>query len=64
MWPMNLSHTNKQDIRDALDGIIDALNFAFTWDETPQGHDFWMAQYEDGQLTPEGRKALEAMLND
>ena len=61
---MNLSDIDKQHICDALNGIIDALNFAFTWDKTPQGHDFWMAQYESGQLTPEGRAALEAMLND
>ena len=61
---MNLTETNKQDIRDALDGIIDALNFAFDWASSPQGVDFWMIQYENGQLTPEGRAALEAMLND
>ena len=61
---MTLSDIDKQYIRDALDGIIDALNFAFDWASSPQGVDFWMIQYENGQLTHEGRKALEAMLND
>jgi len=61
---MNLSDTDKQHIRQVLACDIEALADAFTWSDSPQGYDFWDAQYESGQLTPEGRAALEAMLND
>jgi hypothetical protein len=61
---MNLSQTDKDEIRHALNGDTEGLLHAFNWHETPQGNDFWEAQYEAGQLSPEGRAALEAMLND
>ena len=61
---MNLTDTQKQHVRNALNGDIYALLIAFDWASSPQGVDFWMRQYEDGQLTPDGRAALEAMLND
>lgn len=34
---------------------------AFTWDDTPEGHEFWLQQYEVG-LTVEGREALTLMI--
>jgi hypothetical protein len=61
---MNLSDTDKFYISHVLDGNIEALNKPFYWSDSPQGFDFWHDQYEAGQLTPEGRAALEAMLND
>ena len=61
---MNLSIIDKQYIKSALNGDMNALEDAFDWSSSPQGHDFWEAQYESGQLTTEGRAALEAMLND
>jgi hypothetical protein len=61
---MDLSDTEKQYVRNALNGDFDGLFYAFEWCESPQGHNFWEAQYYADKLTPEGRTALEAMLND
>jgi hypothetical protein len=61
---MNLSDTDKFYIIRALNGDIKALADAFDWASSPQGADFWYYQYDDNNLTPEGRAALEAMLND
>lgn len=53
-------------VRQALVGYGDpamkALNGAFVWEESPQGHKFWQDQSEAGRLSPEGRLALEQML--
>ena len=59
---MTLSDIDKQYIKSALNGDMNALEDAFDWASSPQGVDFWMIQYEDGQLSPEGRAALEDML--
>ena len=61
---MNLSDTDKQYIRSALNGDMNALEDAFDWASSPQGFDFWNDQYESHNLSSEGRAALEAMLND
>lgn len=37
------------------------LDCAFIWSRTPQGHDFWEHQYENG-LTPEGYKYWNEMI--
>lgn len=34
---------------------------AFVWNETPEGHDFWSDQYNNG-LTERGNAALDAMI--
>lgn len=36
------------------------LFLAFTWDVTPDGHDYWENQYENG-ITPEGQAKWDAM---
>jgi hypothetical protein len=59
---MDLSDTQKQHIRNALNGDIEALLIAFDWSSSPQGSDFWYYQYDDSQLTPDGREVLEDML--
>lgn len=42
------------------------LGMAFTWKDAPQGHRFWADEfwrlYKGGELSPEAREALEAML--
>ena len=42
-----LSYTN-EDILDVsyIDSIVDALNAAFTWGNTREGHKFWLEVYE------------------
>ena len=35
------------------------LGGAFVFSDTPQGDEFWRAQYRAGKLSPEGRATLE-----
>lgn len=52
-----------KDAEDALAGDFQSLIFAFTWEDTPEGFDFWSNQAETG-LTEEGRAILEKMLTE
>jgi hypothetical protein len=54
---------NLTEIRRVLDGDIEALENAFWWTDTPQGFHFWDDQYNAGELSPEGRKALEEFIS-
>lgn len=38
------------------------LNRAFTWEHSPQRHEFWHAQFAAGKLSDKGRAAIEDML--
>lgn len=49
-----------ESMREALDDPY-ALMSAFAWSETPEGHEFWRKQRENG-ITEEGRAALTLMI--
>jgi hypothetical protein len=61
---MKLSNASKSFVKAALNGHTSALVYAFDFASSPQGSKFWCNQIINEELTPEGRAALEAMLND
>ena len=59
---MELTPTQKVSIVKVLSGEVETLLYAFNWEETPQGSDFWKDQYVSGTLSNEGRAILESWL--
>jgi len=43
-----LPYTMKADVHPAdVDQADDALQTAFPWDKSPEGHDYWLTVYDD-----------------
>lgn len=40
------ANTKKQKLSNKVECLSEAINNAFTWDETPEGVDYWNKQYE------------------
>jgi hypothetical protein len=51
-------------IQKILQGQIYVIAYAFPWDETPQGDDYWAKiHFEDAELTEEARVFLRRMVH-
>jgi hypothetical protein len=61
-YPLPDANLVESNIAAVLNGDVASLWGAFLWHGTPQEHEFWSAQVDDGELTAEGRAILESWL--
>ena len=45
-------NTSVYMVKAAVDGSEDAISYAFIWDNTPQGHEFWQKAYNGDAAFP------------
>jgi hypothetical protein len=61
----NLTDRQVAKTNDTLDGDVRGLMYAFTWNRTPQGDNYWRSVYLGlSQLLPEDRDYIEWLLEE